>query len=84
MWGDSLAAHLYPGLKHKYGSKYNIWQRSVDTCKPTIFTLQEKNKKNSCEFVNDLVIKEIIEIQPEKIFISGGWERMIYKNSKID
>ena len=84
LWGDSLAAHLYPGLKHKYSSKYNIWQRSVDTCKPTIFTLQEKNKKNSCEFVNDLVIKEIIEIQPEKIFISGGWaENDLQKIQKL-
>ncbi len=42
IWGDSLAAHLYPGIKFKYEKNYNIWQRTADTCKPSI---PEKYKK---------------------------------------
>ena len=75
LWGDSLAAHLYPGLNNKYKDNYNIWHRSADGCKP-ILSNSGKNKKTSpCEKINEFVINEILSINPDKIFISAFWRK---------
>ena len=75
LWGDSLAAHLYPGLNQKYSNNYNIFQRSVDGCKPSILNFENKNKTSICVKINEKILEEIKKIQPDKIFISGFWSK---------
>ena len=73
LWGDSLAAHLYPGINHKYGNKYNIWQRTTDACKPLTNNSTAKNSDPNCKKINEFILNEIKELKPKKVFIAGFW-----------
>ena len=73
LWGDSLAAHLFPGIKFKYEKNFNIFQKTADACKPTSL-LREKLKKTRCYKINEFIYDEIINLKPSKIFISAGWD----------
>ena len=76
LWGDSLAAHLYPGINNKYKNNYNIWHRSINDCKPVILNLHPENKikvESPCQKINKIILDEIIKIKPAKLFISGYW-----------
>tara|TARA_B100001093_G_scaffold30378_1_gene26338 strand:- start:987 stop:2903 length:1917 start_codon:yes stop_codon:yes gene_type:complete len=76
LWGDSLAAHLYPGINNKYKDNYNIWHRSINDCKPVMLNLFQENKKKTespCQKINQIILEEIIRIKPAKLFISGFW-----------
>ena len=73
LWGDSLAAHLFPGIKFKYEKNFNIFQKTADACKPTSL-LRERLKKTRCYKINEFIYNEIINLKPSKIFISSGWD----------
>ena len=73
LWGDSLAAHLYPGINKKYFNNYNIWQRTADACKPSVKNFNENIKDLTCLKINKFIFDEIIKIKPSKVFISGFW-----------
>jgi peptidoglycan/LPS O-acetylase OafA/YrhL len=85
LWGDSLGAHLYPGIKSKYKDKYNIWHRSADACKP-ILLFSENKKNSSCIKINKFIFNEIVKIKPDKIFLSAGWtdDDLIYIKKIIE
>lgn len=83
IWGDSLAAHLFPGIKFKYEKDFNIFQKTADACSPTIIFM-EKEKKTRCGIINEFIYNEIINLKPSKVFISGGWdEENIFLLEKI-
>ncbi len=73
IWGDSLAAHLYPGINYKYGKKYNIWQRTTDACKPSANNSPQNNLDPNCKKINKFIINEIKKLKPKKVFIAGFW-----------
>lgn len=75
IWGDSLAAHLYPGIKYKYEQNYNIWQRTADICKPFIYQNNKKDSLKGCGLINKSILEEILKIKPESVFLSGFWNR---------
>jgi len=75
LWGDSLAAHLYPGINDKYNTKYNIWQRTIDACKPFLINSDQNTKDLTCDKINKFIFNEILETKPDKIFISGFWSK---------
>jgi hypothetical protein len=75
IWGDSLGAHLYPGILYKYGENYNIWQRTTNACKPTISKKFLDNLKQDCISINQFILNEILKTKPDKIFLSGFWVR---------
>ena len=82
LWGDSLGAHLYPGIKQKYENNYNIFQRTVDACKP-INSLNLVGKSlDNCKLINRFILNEIIKEKPDKIFLSGFWEEKDLKELK--
>ncbi|MDB9795834.1 acyltransferase [Pelagibacteraceae bacterium] len=74
LWGDSLAAHLYPGIEKKYKGEFNIWQKTSDRCKP-FFTLVKNKDASACEKINKYIFDEIINLKPDKIFLSGLWSQ---------
>ena len=82
LWGDSLGAHLYPGIKSKYSKDYNIWQRTIDACKPFLINSEQSIKDLTCRKINNFILKEILEIKPDKIFISGFWFKKDLKDIK--
>jgi hypothetical protein len=72
LWGDSHAAHLYPGLIKNYGDKYRIVQRTMSACSPTLdFFIQ--GVPVHCEAVNRSVLDYIKASKPEKIILAGNW-----------
>lgn len=73
IWGDSHAAHLYPGIKQRYGSEYNIIQRTASGC-PPILDLDIKSRTH-CKSINAHTFQEIKEIHPEHIFMAATWTK---------
>jgi len=82
LWGDSLAAHLYPGINHKYKKKFNIWHRSVNACKPSVLNFNYEKKDTVCKKANKFILNEIINVKPDKIFISAFWLKKDLKELK--
>jgi|MDTG01.5.fsa_nt_gb peptidoglycan/LPS O-acetylase OafA/YrhL len=75
IWGDSLAAHLYPGISNKYQDNYTIWQRTTNGCKPAILPNKSKETLKNCALINSLILEEILKEKPEKIFLSAFWNK---------
>ena len=75
LWGDSQAAHLYPGIKFKYQKTYNLWHRSVGDCRPTVFNFNKIGKEDECQKINKLIFNKITELKPDKIFLAGFWNK---------
>lgn len=80
IWGDSLAAHLYPGIDEKYGKDFNIFQRTTGACKP--YLKKNKKSKDICASINHFIIEEISTLKPSKIFLSGFWKKEDLKSIK--
>ena len=68
LWGDSHAAHLYPGILNKFRKKYNIFHRSAATCKPFLY-----HEKHKCNKINSNIINDILKNKPNKIYLVGAW-----------
>ena len=73
IWGDSMAGHLFPGINEKYKKKYNIWQRTSGSCKPIIKKSLDTKIEKPCQKINNFILNEIKELQPNKIFLSAFW-----------
>ena len=83
LWGDSLAAHLYPGIKNKYQNTYNLWHRSAGACKPSAFVFNNNKKKDKCTKINKMILEKAISLKPDKIFLAGFWNKDDLINLKI-
>lgn len=70
LWGDSLAAHLYPGLKslqQKYG--FELIQRTSSSCPPS--TSNNYKQIGNCNAINEST-KQFIEVhRPQKVILAG-------------
>ena len=53
--------------------KYNIWQRTSGSCKPIIKKSLDTKKEKPCQKINNFILNEIKELQPNKIFLSAFW-----------
>lgn len=76
LWGNSLAAHLYPGLKSLQNTQdFRLAQFTVRGCLPLFYSRvrYENNFDEFCWQFNDYVAKEIIKLKPKTVILSGGW-----------
>jgi hypothetical protein len=73
IWGDSHAAHLYPGYKAVYGADHAIIQRTASAC-PPILTMQT-NVHSHCKEINAHVLELIKTVRPRKIVLAANWSR---------
>jgi hypothetical protein len=71
IWGDSHAAHLYPGYEAVFGSKYNIIQRTAASCPPILSREQPDNK--FCRELNDKTFELIRKENPDIVVLSALW-----------
>lgn len=71
IWGDSHAAHLYPGFKYHYSSKYSIIQRTASGC-PPIMNLDIESRVH-CRLINDHTLKTINDIRPDRVVLAAMW-----------
>lgn len=71
LWGDSHAAHLYPGLKLRYSNSYEIIQKTASGC-PPILDLDVKNRVH-CKNINDHVLQTLRHNRPAHVFLAAVW-----------
>ena len=71
LWGDSYAAHLYPGYKSVFGDDFRIVQRTASACPPIIS--MEASNRPYCKEINDHILEAIIKTRPEKVVLAADW-----------
>ena len=76
LWGDSHAAHLYPGYKKYQSSSFNIIQRNSSICPPILgvnTNLPAGAKNLNCRDINAFVMRQAKEIKPDKVVLAARW-----------
>jgi peptidoglycan/LPS O-acetylase OafA/YrhL len=76
LWGDSNAAHLYPGYKFSFPNS-NIIQRTAAACPPIIDT--DFANHLHCRDINNYVIGLVGEHKPDKIVLAAEWTSYDWK-----
>jgi peptidoglycan/LPS O-acetylase OafA/YrhL len=73
LWGDSHAAHLYPGLAALQRSMrtFEIAQYNSAGCPPVYFVAGRKQKE--CESINEFVVGKIASLKPDTVILGGNW-----------
>lgn len=71
LWGDSNAAHLYPGYKASFGKEFNIIGRTASSCAPILNV--EVKERHHCKEINDFVFEFIKKERPSKIVLAALW-----------
>ncbi len=71
LWGDSHAAHLYPGINKRYGDDYAITQRTASSCPPAIGL--DVEARPHCLEINSEVFKLVTAQRPDKVVLAGAW-----------
>lgn len=80
LWGDSHAAHLYPGYKAAYGNTHNLIQRTASGCPPIVnFTVKTRPH---CSKINDNIIEYLKNNSPDKVVLAAIWTD--YNLDKLD
>ncbi len=74
LWGDSHAAHLYPGLRtlEQERGDFTLAQYTASGC-PPVFAFASDARK-SCRSINDFVARKIAELDPEIVVMAARWE----------
>jgi peptidoglycan/LPS O-acetylase OafA/YrhL len=71
LWGDSYAAHLYPGIVAAK-SDLRITQLTSSRC-PPILGLTWSDRPH-CKQVNDYILKRIFKEKPNTVVLAARWE----------
>lgn len=75
LWGDSHAAHLYPGLSQlaATGPGFTLWQLTASGCPPVPeFTV---DARPACRAINDFVWQQLRRLQPDVVLLAGYWKQ---------
>jgi peptidoglycan/LPS O-acetylase OafA/YrhL len=70
LWGDSHAAHLWPGLKAA-AEPGSAAQWTASGCPP--FLNEEFAKRPHCRAINDWVLRKVLEMRPQVLILAGAW-----------
>ena len=71
LWGDSLAAHLYPGIQSVIGSSSKLTQFTSSFCPP--FVGYVSKGEPHCKEINDYVMAWIAREKPDRVVLGGMW-----------
>lgn len=73
LWGDSHAAHLYPGLvKLQSTHVIDIIQWTAGQCPPTVVPFA--NESVNCAARRTTALRKLTRLKPDTILLSGAWE----------
>lgn len=72
LWGDSIAASLYPGFKHIQSEKHFSFAQYTATNCPPFLNYDDPNNKY-CREINESVVKKIVELKPHAVVLSAHW-----------
>jgi peptidoglycan/LPS O-acetylase OafA/YrhL len=73
LWGDSHAAHLYPGIVKNLPDNKNITQFTASGCPPFIGV--DISDRQNCKEINDFVADWIIKHHPGEVILSARWSK---------
>jgi peptidoglycan/LPS O-acetylase OafA/YrhL len=72
LWGDSHAAHLYPGLRFLQDRyQFRIAQFTVSSCAPLLDV--DLAYVPLCKGSNDTVFRRILALKPDWVILSAQW-----------
>lgn len=71
IWGDSHAAHLYPGFKKRYGLDANVYQYTASGC-PPILDIDVQGRPN-CRAINEFILGNVKKNHVDVIVLSAIW-----------
>lgn len=77
LWGDSHAAHLYPGYKDSFGGAYEIIQRTTSAC-PPILNIEIANRPH-CKNINERILELVKNKKPTRVVLAAAWTGYDYK-----
>jgi hypothetical protein len=70
IWGDSHAAHLYPGLRAiQRQERLTLAQFTRDGCEPVVF-----DDVDACGRLNAFVARRLPELQPDVVILAAEWD----------
>jgi len=72
LWGDSHAAHLYPGLKSVLGETVSLTQRTTSGCPPIVGL--DISDRRFCRAINDWVFESLLHAPPREIVLAARWD----------
>jgi peptidoglycan/LPS O-acetylase OafA/YrhL len=73
LWGDSHAAHLYPGLASaQLTHSFDLIQWTVAGCPPTAIPF--RNESSTCPGRRAAALRELSRLNPDTILLAGAWE----------
>lgn len=73
LWGDSHAAHLYPGLRKAARERgFRIAQLTASACPPLLDHRAANRPK--CHAINAGVLARARELRPDSVVLSARWE----------
>jgi peptidoglycan/LPS O-acetylase OafA/YrhL len=73
LWGDSHAAHLYPGLVSAQSiHSFDIIQWTAGLCPPTAVAFT--NESLACPTRRATALRELSQLNPDSIMLAGAWE----------
>lgn len=75
IWGDSHAAHLYPGIKKVLGDEFDVAQFTKDGCSPT------NREAKPCGATNRLVMEYLSKNAVDAIVIFANWSDHVHSNT---
>ncbi len=70
LWGDSHAAHLWPGLKAA-AEPGTAAQWTASGCPPLLN--EEFTKRPHCRAINEWVLHKIMETRPQVLILAAAW-----------
>lgn len=72
LWGDSHAAHLYPGLEAAARGHFRLTQLTASACPP--FPGIEMDGRPHCADINAHVMERIVEERPDEVILAARWD----------
>lgn len=77
LWGDSFAAHLYPGLRARLTPTVQLTQFTASGCAPVNTTWGKDHPH--CSEVNRFVLDYIARTHPDRIILSSAWSEFDWR-----
>jgi len=71
LWGDSHAAHLYPGLEEAARDRFTLTQLTASACPPILDT--DFPDRPKCRAINDGVLARMARERPHEVILSAYW-----------
>jgi peptidoglycan/LPS O-acetylase OafA/YrhL len=79
LWGDSHAAHLYPGLISAQSiHSFDIIQWTAGQCPPTAVAIA--NESLACPTRRATALRALEQLNPDTILLAGAWEVYLAKD----